>query len=119
MALLRGTRRLNLRLCGRSLNRSCSPVGVRSLSDNVLSKTETPSGPGTASDHLLYTPEHFALKESLRKVRRSAANFDFTLKNLPKLIKFYEDAAKRWSLLQELKRSGPNLMRFFQLISLL
>lgn len=77
MALLRGARRLNLR----SLNRSCSPVGVRCLSDKVLPKTETPGGPDTAGELLLYTPEHFALKESLRKVSsRRAANFDFTLK---------------------------------------
>lgn len=75
MALLRVHLR-NLRLCGRNLNHSCSSVGLRCLSDRVLPKAEAPSGPDSASDHLLYTPEHFALKESLRKVRRRAANFD-------------------------------------------
>lgn len=80
MALLRGAAGLKLRLCGRVLKRSCSPVGVRALSDQVLPKAAASTAPDTVSDHLLYTPEHLALKESLRKVRRSAANFDFTVK---------------------------------------
>lgn len=64
MALLRGLHSSKLQLCSRTLSHSC----VRSLSDKVLPKPETPSAPDTASDHLLYTPEHYALKESLRKV---------------------------------------------------
>lgn len=79
MALLRGAPRLNLRLCRRLLKRSCSPVGVRALSDQALPKAATSGAADTVSDHFLYTPEHLALKESLRKVRRSAANFGFTV----------------------------------------
>lgn len=90
MALVRGALRLQLRVCGRTLSHPCPSAGVRSLADNVLPKT----GPDTASDHLLYTPEHFALKESLRKVRRSAANFDFSLKII-KINTLYEDEAQR------------------------
>lgn len=77
MALLRGAPRLNLQLCGRNLKHPCPPVGARSLSDKVSPKVEPSSAPDIVSDHLLVTPEHFALKESLRKVRKSAANFDF------------------------------------------
>lgn len=91
MALLGGAHRLNLRFCSRSLNRPPWPAGVRSLSDKVSSETETPSGPDTASDHLLYTPEHFALKESLRTVGRRAHNFDFTLNKATRII-FYKVA---------------------------
>ncbi|CAG11120.1 unnamed protein product, partial [Tetraodon nigroviridis] len=68
MALLRGAARLRLRLCGRGLNRPRPPVGARPLSDKVLPQPQTSSGPDPAGDHLLYTPEHFALKESLRKL---------------------------------------------------
>ncbi|XP_056876533.1 probable acyl-CoA dehydrogenase 6 [Takifugu flavidus] len=68
MALLRGAPRLKLRLCGRVFKHSCSPVGVRALSDQVLPKAATSGAPDTVSDHLLYTPEHLALKESLRKI---------------------------------------------------
>lgn len=78
MALL-GAPRLRLRLCGRVLKRCWPPVAVRALSDRVLPKAATPGAPDTVSDHLLYTPEHLALKESLRKVRRRAANFDSTV----------------------------------------
>lgn len=82
MALLR-VHLLNLRLCGRNLSRSRSPVAVRCLSDRVLPKAEAASGPDTASDHLLYTPEHLALKESLRKVRRRAAGAQQARSKLP------------------------------------
>lgn len=80
MALLGGLLRPKLRLCGRIFNRSYAPVGVRSVSDKGLPRTETLSGPDTAGDHLLYTPEHFALKESLRKVQECSKCSDFTSK---------------------------------------
>lgn len=89
MALLRGAPRLKLRLCGRVLKHSRSPVGVRALSDQVLPKAATSRASDTVSDHLLYTPEHLALKESLRKVQRSAANFDFSVKKNLTLSIFY------------------------------
>lgn len=58
-------------------------VGVRSLSDNVSSKPVTSSAPESTGDHLIYTQEHFALKDSLRKVWRIAsiaASVDFAAK---------------------------------------
>lgn len=90
MALLRGAHRLNLRVCGRAVNRPCPPVGVRSLSDKVSPKAETASGP---DEPLLYTAEHFALKESLRKVRR-CTNFGFTLKK-HQIMSCCKDAAEQ------------------------
>ncbi|TKS88550.1 putative acyl-CoA dehydrogenase 6 [Collichthys lucidus] len=42
--------------------------GVRWLSENVSSKPVTSSASETTGDHLIYTAEHFALKESLRKI---------------------------------------------------
>uniref|UniRef100_A0A669CAR0 Zgc:85777 n=1 Tax=Oreochromis niloticus TaxID=8128 RepID=A0A669CAR0_ORENI len=42
--------------------------GVRSLTEKVSSKQVKSSAPETAADHLIYTQEHFALKESLRKL---------------------------------------------------
>lgn len=74
MALLRGAPRLNLRLCGRVLKQPCPPVGGRSVSDKVLPRAEPSCGSDPVSDHFLYTPEHLALKASLRKVRGCAAN---------------------------------------------
>lgn len=99
MALLGGAARLKLRLRGRVLKHPCSPVGVRALSDQVLPKAAASGASDTVSDHLLYTPEHLALKEALGKVRRSAANSDFTVKKLTLRI-FYSYTAKHPSLLQ-------------------
>ncbi|XP_061122845.1 probable acyl-CoA dehydrogenase 6 [Syngnathus typhle] len=45
-----------------------APFGVRSFADHVSSQKVASSTPETSFDHLLYTPEHFALKESLRKI---------------------------------------------------
>ncbi|CAL8397183.1 probable acyl-CoA dehydrogenase 6 [Gadus morhua] len=51
------------------LYRSSSLGGFRTLSQNVSSSKHTPSNaPETTVDHLIYTPEHFALKESIKKI---------------------------------------------------
>lgn len=70
MALREGA--LCLKLLFRSRNfYKFTPLlgGVRSLAEKVSTKQVTSSVPETASDHVIYTQEHFALKESLRKVR--------------------------------------------------
>lgn len=71
MALRRGLLHVNLLVRGSNCNKFCSFVGVRSFSARVSTEAETSSVPETTSDHLIYTQEHFALKESLRKVRRT------------------------------------------------
>ncbi|XP_056274574.1 probable acyl-CoA dehydrogenase 6 [Pseudoliparis swirei] len=68
MALHRGALRLNQLVVSRRFNQFISRAGVRSLSDNVSSIPAPSSAPETVRDHLIYTPEHFALKESLRKI---------------------------------------------------
>ncbi|TNN72146.1 putative acyl-CoA dehydrogenase 6 [Liparis tanakae] len=68
MALPRGALRLNQLVVSRRFNQFTSRAGVRSLSDNVSSRPAPSSAPETVRDHLIYTPEHFALKESLRKI---------------------------------------------------
>ncbi|XP_051810981.1 probable acyl-CoA dehydrogenase 6 [Acanthochromis polyacanthus] len=68
MALLQGALRLNLLANRRNFFKLTSFVGVRSLSENVSSKPVTSSSPEVAGDHVIYTQEHFALKESLRKL---------------------------------------------------
>ncbi|KAK1880906.1 putative acyl-CoA dehydrogenase 6 [Dissostichus eleginoides] len=68
MALREGALRLNLLLNSRTFYKFNSSVGVRSLSENVSSTPVTSSAPEIAGDHLIYTQEHFALKESLRKI---------------------------------------------------
>ncbi|XP_019946473.1 probable acyl-CoA dehydrogenase 6 [Paralichthys olivaceus] len=63
-------------LCRRSLSlnlwsyfyKFSSPVGVRRISDKASSKPDGSSGAETSGDHVIYTQEHFALKESLRKI---------------------------------------------------
>ncbi|XP_053719184.1 probable acyl-CoA dehydrogenase 6 [Synchiropus splendidus] len=45
-----------------------TPAGLRSVSENAPSKQVTDSGSESVSDHLIYTAEHFALKESLKKI---------------------------------------------------
>ncbi|XP_069550607.1 probable acyl-CoA dehydrogenase 6 [Brachyistius frenatus] len=64
MALNGGVLRLNLLLHSRNFYKFNSFVGVRSLSENASSKPAAE----TAADHLIYSQEHFALKESLRKL---------------------------------------------------
>uniref|UniRef100_A0A673A3C8 Probable acyl-CoA dehydrogenase 6 n=1 Tax=Sphaeramia orbicularis TaxID=375764 RepID=A0A673A3C8_9TELE len=44
-----------------------SVVGVRWFAEKA-SKSVAPSDPETTGDHLIYTQEHFALRESLRKI---------------------------------------------------
>lgn len=71
MALRSGALRVNLFVNRCSLSRFPSFVGVRrSVSDQASSKAATLGDPETTGDHLIYTQEHFALKESLRKVMR-------------------------------------------------
>lgn len=73
MALRAGTLRLNLLVNRCHFHKFPSFVGVRQLSDQVSCKPVTSSAPETTGDHLIYTQEHFALKESLRKVCRTAS----------------------------------------------
>ncbi|KAM6899257.1 putative acyl-CoA dehydrogenase 6 [Xenentodon cancila] len=68
MALREAARRLNLLFTSRSLYKFTSFVAVRSASENATSKPATSGAPETAGDHLIYTQEHFALKEALRKL---------------------------------------------------
>ncbi|CAJ1083912.1 probable acyl-CoA dehydrogenase 6 [Xyrichtys novacula] len=68
MALHGGALRLNLLVSSRNLYKFNSLIGVRSLSEKVSSKPESSSSSETTSDHLIYTQEHFALKETLRKI---------------------------------------------------
>lgn len=83
MALREGALRANLLVNSRNFYKFTSFVGVRSVSENVSSKPVTSSAPETTGGHLIYTQEHFALKESLRKVCRTTsilASFDVTMK---------------------------------------
>lgn len=66
--------RVNLLVNSSSFYKFTSFVPVRSFSERVSSKPEPSSGPETTADHLIYTREHFALKESLRKVSRVLAS---------------------------------------------
>lgn len=69
MALREGALRVKLLANSGNFYKLTSFLGVRSLSENVSSKPVTSSASETTGDHLIYTAEHFALKESLRKVR--------------------------------------------------
>ncbi|KAG7245041.1 hypothetical protein INR49_023607 [Caranx melampygus] len=68
MVLHGGALRLNLLINSRHFYKLTSYVGVRSFSENVLSKPVPAGATETTGDHLIYTPEHYALKESLRKI---------------------------------------------------
>uniref|UniRef100_A0A1A8J7H9 Acyl-CoA dehydrogenase 6 n=1 Tax=Nothobranchius kuhntae TaxID=321403 RepID=A0A1A8J7H9_NOTKU len=68
MALHRGALRLNLLFNSRSLYKLTSLAGVRPLSEHASAKPATFKPSDTTADHLIYTQEHFALKESLRKL---------------------------------------------------
>ncbi|XP_073319070.1 probable acyl-CoA dehydrogenase 6 [Pagrus major] len=68
MALRGGALRVNLLVNSSSFYKFTSFVGVRSFSEKVSSSPVTSSAPETTGDHLIYTQEHFALKESLRKI---------------------------------------------------
>ncbi|XP_071766883.1 putative acyl-CoA dehydrogenase 6 [Centroberyx gerrardi] len=67
MALREGALRLKL-IPIRHFYKLTSLGGVRPLSENVSSKPVPASVSETAGDHLIYTQEHFALKESLKKI---------------------------------------------------
>lgn len=78
MALREGALRLNVLVRSRHFYKLTSlGVGARSLTEKVSSKQVKSSAPETAADHLIYTQEHFALKESLRKVCRTANTREF------------------------------------------
>lgn len=66
--------RVNLLVNSSNFYKFASFVPVRSFSERVSSKPEPSSGAETTGDHLIYTREHFALKESLRKVREQDAS---------------------------------------------
>lgn len=68
MALRSGLLRVNLLVNRCGLSRFPSSVGLRSVSDKTSSKAATAGDPETTDDHLIYTREHLALKESLSKV---------------------------------------------------
>uniref|UniRef100_A0A1A8GSA2 Acyl-CoA dehydrogenase 6 n=1 Tax=Nothobranchius korthausae TaxID=1143690 RepID=A0A1A8GSA2_9TELE len=68
MALHGGALRLNLLFNSRSLYKLTSLAGVRPLSEHASAKPATFKPSDTSADHLIYTQEHFALKESLRKL---------------------------------------------------
>lgn len=73
MALRTGAFRVKLLVNRCNFHKFPSFVGVRSLSDNVSSKPVTSNTPESTGDHLIYTQEHFALKDSLRKVCKIAS----------------------------------------------
>ncbi|KAM3596420.1 uncharacterized protein V6R79_014086 [Siganus canaliculatus] len=68
MALREGAVRVNQLYNSFSFLKFPSFVGVRTFSEKVSSKPVTSSATETAADHLIYTQDHFALKESLRKI---------------------------------------------------
>ncbi|KAM8841341.1 putative acyl-CoA dehydrogenase 6 [Spinachia spinachia] len=63
MALHRGALAIS-----RNVYKSTCCVAVRSLSDNVSSKPVRPTATEIVGDHLIYTRDHLALQESLRKI---------------------------------------------------
>ncbi|KAM4539428.1 putative acyl-CoA dehydrogenase 6 [Odontesthes bonariensis] len=68
MALREATRHSRLLVSGRNFYKFASFTGVRSLSENASSKSVASSAPETVAGHILYTQEHFALKEALKKL---------------------------------------------------
>ncbi|XP_062384936.1 probable acyl-CoA dehydrogenase 6 [Sardina pilchardus] len=66
MALLERSLRLHL-TAHRGFYKATAVCIKRQLSEKASSKARAISNPET-SDHILYTPEHFALKESLKKI---------------------------------------------------
>lgn len=68
MAVREGALRVKMLLCSRTLYRFARYSGARTLSGRVSSQSVTSKPPEITDDHLIYTQEHFALKEALRKL---------------------------------------------------
>ncbi|XP_032437001.1 probable acyl-CoA dehydrogenase 6 isoform X2 [Xiphophorus hellerii] len=68
MALREGALRVKMLICSRNLYKFASFSGARLLSKHVSSQSVSPKPAEIADDHLIYTQEHFALKEALRKL---------------------------------------------------
>lgn len=68
MALCSGALRVKLLVNRCGLSRFPSSVGLRAASSNTPSRAAIAGDPETTDDHLIYTREHLALKESLKKV---------------------------------------------------
>uniref|UniRef100_A0A3Q3DAX7 Zgc:85777 n=1 Tax=Hippocampus comes TaxID=109280 RepID=A0A3Q3DAX7_HIPCM len=67
MALHCGAVRLNALIRTRPFFK-CASFGLRSFADHASSPKVASNAPETSGDHVLYTPEHFALKDSLKKI---------------------------------------------------
>lgn len=74
MALCSGALRVKLLVNRCGLSRFPSSVGLRTVSNKAPSKAAVAADPETTDDHLIYTREHLALKESLRKVCKTKQN---------------------------------------------
>ncbi|XP_037330372.2 probable acyl-CoA dehydrogenase 6 [Pungitius pungitius] len=74
MALPRGALRLNQLAISRNFYKFTCCLGVRSLCDNVSSKPVPSSATEIVGDHLIYTRDHFAMQESLRKIINQEIN---------------------------------------------
>ncbi|XP_043994247.1 probable acyl-CoA dehydrogenase 6 [Gambusia affinis] len=68
MALREGALHVKMLFCSRTLYKFASFSGARLLSKHVSSQSVSPKHPEIADDHLIYTQEHFAMKEALRKL---------------------------------------------------
>lgn len=79
MALSGGFLRLKLLSCRHLFTSTW--IGARNVSASASSKPATTNE--STGDHLIYTHEHFALKESLRKVRNDSCTTNTTNKRQP------------------------------------
>ncbi|XP_028317396.1 probable acyl-CoA dehydrogenase 6 [Gouania willdenowi] len=72
MAMFRGSLRLKTVCVGRNFYKISA--NFRLLSENESSRRVTSTAPEPTGEHLIYTQEHFALKESLRKLIEQEIN---------------------------------------------